>query len=322
MVSTRFNQRQLSAFVAVAEVRSFGKAGERLNLSASAVSQLVADLESGIGFRLFDRTTRSVALSPAGREFHASAKDVLRRVELAHVAAEDIRNRAAGVIRIAAPMVMASTALPLAIEAYGRVHPKVVIRIRDSAVDALIDKVANAEVDLALGSDQIVGDGVQRLALFGSPWALWCRAAHPLAACTEVSWSELRRQPLVLAGYDHERSLALAHAGADGLADSRVEIVDIVGNISTAFGMAAAGLAVTIAPTYTASLARGFGLTMCPVVAPQVMHQVCLFRSAVRALSPAAEGFLEFLAAWFDGRDDPTRWGQPRPTRPGLAPGR
>jgi len=312
MNSARFNQRQLGAFVAVAKVRSFGKAGEHLSLSASAVSQLVSDLEAAIGFRLFDRTTRSVSLSPAGREFHASAKEVLRKIELAHLAADDIRNRAAGVVRIAAPLVMASTALPLAIKAYQQVRPKVLVRIRDSAVDALIDKVANAEVDLALGSDQVVGDDVLRQPLFRSPWAFWCSTDHPLSKCDEIAWPELRLQPLVLAGYDHERSLALAHAGTDSDLDGHIDIVDVVGNISTAFGMTAAGLATTIAPTYVGSLARAFGLAMCPIVAPQVMQQVCLFHSASRVKSPAAEGFQEFLTAWFGGRGDPQNWGQPQ----------
>lgn len=310
MVTSRFTQRQLGAFVAVADAQSFGKAGERLNLSASAVSQLVADLETAIGFRLFDRTTRSVSLSPAGREFHSSAKDVLKKIELAHVAADDIRNRAAGVVRVAAPMVMASTALPLAIKAYEKVHPKVVIRIRDSPVDGLIDKVTNAEVDLAVGSDQVVGDGVVRHTLFRSAWALWFSARHSLATCHEVSWTEVRLQQLVLAGYDHERSIALTHAGSDDSKEGHINLVDVVGSISTAFGMAAAELAVTIAPTYTGSLARAFGLAMCPIVEPQVMQQVCLFHSAIRVLSPAAEGFKEHLSAWFGESDDPDTWGQ------------
>ncbi|GAA4353986.1 LysR family transcriptional regulator [Variovorax defluvii] len=312
MVSSRFTQRQLSAFVAVADVRNFGRAGERLNLSPSAVSQLVSELESAVGFRLFDRTTRSVALSPAGREFHASAKDVLKRIELAQIAADDIRNRAAGVVRVAAPMIMASTALPHAISAYKAIHPKVVIRIRDSAVDALIDKVANAEVDLAVGSDRVIGDQVARHPLFRSAWALWCAAGDPLASREQVSWAALRLQPLVLAGYDHERSIALAHAGGGGGENSHVNIVDVVGNISTAFGMAAAGLAVTIAPTYTGSLARTFGLAMCPIAEPPVMQQVCLFHSASRVVSPAAQGFLEHLVAWFGGSDDPNAWGLSR----------
>lgn len=308
MVSSRFTPRQLGAFVAVADVRNFGKAGERLSLSASAVSQLVSELESAIGFRLFDRTTRSVSLSPAGREFLPSAKGVLKNIELAQLTADDIRNRAAGVVRVAAPMIMASTALPAAIKAYAEDRPKVVIRIRDAAIDSLVDMVANAEVDLAIGSDQAIGDDVVRQMLFRSPWVLWCAPNHPLASSREVSWAQLRQQPLVVAGHDHERTIALTHAGVDK--DDRITPVDIVDNISTAFGMAAAGLAATIAPTYVGLLARPFGLVMCSIVKPKVMRQVCLYHSANRVVSPAAEGFREHLIAWFGGRDDPSTWGQ------------
>ena len=87
MAQARFTLRQLSAFVTVSITRNFGKAGDRLSLTASAVSQLVGELESAIGFRLFDRTTRSVSLSPAGREFLPSAKSVLKHMELAQAAA-------------------------------------------------------------------------------------------------------------------------------------------------------------------------------------------------------------------------------------------
>jgi DNA-binding transcriptional LysR family regulator len=308
MASPRFTPRQLGAFVAVANVRSFGKAGESLCLSASAVSQLVSELESAIGFRLFDRTTRSVALSPAGREFLPAAKSVLRNIELAQITADDIRNRAAGVVRVAAPMVMASTALPAAIKAYAQKRPRVVVRIRDAAIDGLVDMVSSAEVDLAVGSDQAVGEDVVRRVLFESPWVLWCSSSHPLASCRDVSWSQLIKQPLVVAGRDHERTLALTHAR--GGADDGITSVDIVDNISTAFGMAAAGLSATIAPTYVVSLAQPFGLVMCPIVEPEVMRQVCIYHSADRAVSPAASGFLEHLIDWFDGKDDPSTWGQ------------
>lgn len=163
-------------------------------------------------------------------------------------------------------------------------------------------------MDFALVPDQVIGDGVLRQPLFSSAWSLWCSADHPLAKCRVGSWPELRLQPLVLAGYHHERSNALAHAAADSVTPGRIEIVDVVRNISTPFGMAGAGLAAAIAPTYTGSLARAFGVAMCPIVVPQVMHQVFLFYSAIRVMSPAAEGFQEFLTAWFGGRDDPDAW--------------
>jgi len=301
MSGARFTPRQLATFLTVAEVRNFARAGERLNLSPSAVSLLIAELEAGVGFRLFDRTTRSVALSPAGREFVAHAKSVIRNIELAQAAADDIRNRAAGIVRVAASLVIATTMLPVAIKAYGQTHPKVVIRIRDAAVDNLVDMVANADVDLAVGPDQSVGDDVTRIELFKSPWVLWCASDNPLAKRAQITWADLRKQPLVAAGRDYERNVSLMRAGAAD--DERIAPMDVVDNISTALGMAAAGLALTLAPAYVGLLARPLGLVMRRIVEPEVMRQVCLYHSSIRAVSPAAEGFRQHLVDGLSGRD-------------------
>ncbi|MBB3003982.1 DNA-binding transcriptional LysR family regulator [Paraburkholderia tropica] len=297
----RFTPRQLLAFLTVAEVRNFGKASELLNLSPSAVSQLIGELEVALGFRLFDRTTRSVSLSPAGREFLVPARSVLRNMELAHVAAEDIRNRAAGVVRIASSLVIATTMLPLAIKAYADRYPKVAIRIRDAAVDNLVDMVANADVDLAIGPDQGVDDDVTRIGLFNSPWVVWCSPSHPFAKRRKIPWSDLRTQPLVAAGRDYERNVALMRQGVS--ADERIAPMDVVDNITTALGMAAAGLALTLAPGYVGLLAKPLGLVMRPIVAPEVVREVSLYHSSARAISPAAEGFRDHLVEWFKRRD-------------------
>ncbi|RQR40464.1 MULTISPECIES: LysR family transcriptional regulator [unclassified Burkholderia] len=301
MSGARFTPRQLAAFLAVADVRNFARAGERLNLSPSAVSLLIAELESGVGFRLFDRTTRSVALSPAGREFVVHAKSVMRNIELAQAAADDIRNRAAGIVRIAAPLVIATTMMPTAIKRYGQTHPKVVIRIRDAAVDNLVDMVANGDVDLGVGPDQTVGDDVARIELFKSPWVLWCAPDNPLSKRGRITWSDLRKQPVVAAGRDYERNVSLMRAGVAD--DERIAPMDVVDNISTALGMAAVGLALTLAPAYVGLLARPLGLVMRRIVEPEVMRQVCLYHSASRAVSPAAEGFRQYLVDSLSGME-------------------
>src|SRR6188768_1173661 len=105
---SRYTVRQLEAFSAVADLLSFSAAAERLALTPSAVSQLVTELESALDFKLFERTTRKVTLSPAGREFLASVEVVLRDLRQAERAASDVRNRAAGLVRVAAPMVIAA----------------------------------------------------------------------------------------------------------------------------------------------------------------------------------------------------------------------
>lgn len=296
MALTRFTLRQLEAYAVVAELQSFSAGAERMGLTAQAVSQLVAELEATLGFRLFDRTTRRVALNSAGRDFLASAQTVLRHVGAAEMAAGDVRNRAAGVVRVGAPLVLAGIALPAALRDYHALRPKVSVRIRDMAVDETVESVASGDVDLAIGPDLVTGAGVVAEPLFDSPWVLWCAKGHPLAARKRVRWSDLRGVALVAAGRDHERSVEPMRASAPE--DQRITPIDVVDNISTALGIAAQGLAATLAPAYVGVLAHPMGLEMRRVVGPETVRKVCLYRPAARTMSPAAEGFAEHLAAW------------------------
>jgi DNA-binding transcriptional LysR family regulator len=296
MALTRITIRQFEAFVAVADTLSFGAAGERLGLTSSAVSQLVAELEATLCFRVFDRSTRRVSLSSAGRDFIGPAQTVLRHMQLAESAAADVRNRSAGVVRIGAPLVLASAVLPAAVRAFTVERPKVAIYIRDTPVDRLVDRIAAGDLDLAIGPDRVVTDGVLREPVFDSPWVLWCARSHPLAARSRLQWSDLRDVALIAAGRDHEISVAQMRANApDGPA---IVPVDVVENITTALGIAAQGLAATLSPAYVGVVARPLGLVMRRVTSPEAIRQVCLYRPAARALPPAAEAFAEFLADW------------------------
>jgi len=296
MPLTRFTLRQLEAFVVVGDLHSFSGAAERLGITPQAVSQQVAELEDALGLRLFDRTTRRVTLTSAGRDFLASAQSTLRHAQVAETAAADLRNRAAGLVRVGAPLVLAATALPEAVKRYLAVRPKVSVRIRDLTVDNLVDGVAAGDVDLAIGPDRATGPDVQGEPLFDSPWVLWCAPDHALAASPVVRWADLRQHPLVAAGRDHERSVAQMRANVPE--DTRITPVDVVDNISTALGIAAQGLAATLAPAYVGVLAATMGLVMRRVVEPETVRKVCLYRPLTRTLSPAAEGFAAHLAHW------------------------
>jgi DNA-binding transcriptional LysR family regulator len=296
MALTRFSLRQIEAFSAVASLHSFAAAGERLGLTSSAVSQLIAELENTLGFRLFDRTTRRVVLSSAGRDFLASAESVLRHAQAAESAANDVRLRAAGIVRVGAPLVLASTALPAAIREYTENRPKVVIRVHDVAVDTIVDAVASGDVDLAVGPDRLTGSNVASEVAFDSRWVLWCSPTHPLASKKVIRWDELRDISLVAAGRDHERSVAQMLVNAPP--DSRITPVHVVNNVTTALGIAAQGLAATLAPAYVSAIADHFGLVMRRVVEPETIRHISIYRPTARAFSPAAEGFAEYLLGW------------------------
>lgn len=120
---------ELEAVVAVARRRSFRAAARDLEMSSSALSHAVAALEARLGVRLFDRTTRSVALSAAGEQFVAQVSPALAQI---HTAIEDVdqhRDRPSGVLRIntslgAARMILA----PLVLE-YLRRYPEMKVEL-------------------------------------------------------------------------------------------------------------------------------------------------------------------------------------------------
>lgn len=317
MPLTRFTIRQLEAFAAVAEAHGISAAAGRLGLTAQAVSQLVAELEGHVGFRLFDRTTRSVTLTAPGRDFLNAVETALKHLQAADGVAADIRNQASGIVRVGAPQVLAATALPEAIRAYRALRPKVSVRISDVPVDRIVEAVAGGDVEIAIGPDRAVGRDVLRTALFDSPWVLWCAPSHPLAARRALTWRDLRGHALVAAGRDHERSVAQMMLTQPE--DSRVMPVEIVDNTTTALGLAAQGVAATLAPAYVGVIAGPMGLVMRRVRAPETIRKVCLYRSVERAPSPAAEGVAEHLGAWL------SRWGSARADPPAaqeVRPGR
>lgn len=96
--------REMSAFVAVVETGSFVKAADRLQMSKTAVSRLVQDLETRLGARLLHRTTRRLSLTEAGRDYFARARQLLADLDEADGLVSQSTEKAAGLLRVNAPV--------------------------------------------------------------------------------------------------------------------------------------------------------------------------------------------------------------------------
>ena len=110
--------RQLEVFVAVAKTESFSRAAELTNMSQSALSQAVLQAETTIGTRLFDRTKRTVRLSPAGRNFLPRVEQILANLESAVAEVREDANPAKGRVVIACLSLVAARVLPAAIQEF------------------------------------------------------------------------------------------------------------------------------------------------------------------------------------------------------------
>ena len=285
--------KQLRAFLTVAETESFNLAAKRLHLTPGAVSLVIKELEQEVGFALFDRTTRRVALSRTGRDFLPAAERVLRELQSAVLTAQDVQNKTTGMVRVAAPLFVASALLPPAMAAYRKIKPRVQVRLSDCAVDDLVLAVADDHADIAIGPDRATGDNVERITLYETPWVLWCAASNPLARRRKITWALLAREAGVVVSHDYETHVA--EALLDLPPDQHFVPDYTVANLSTALGLAAADLAVTLCPAYVGVLARAFGLVMKRIQEPEVIRELSVYLPRDRSLTPAAAAFVDFL---------------------------
>lgn len=281
-MAPRFTTRQLGAFIAAAEQSSFTLAAGRLHLTPSAVSNLISELEQVIGFSLFERTTRKIALTAQGRQFLPVAISVQHRFTMAAVAAADIANQSVDVIRVAAPQAVAAMLLPSIIAAYREVEPRTEVRVIDTGVEWMAERLRSGEADLALGPDRTEGGDIAATRLYASSWVLWCSPDHAFAAKSVVKWPDLAGVDFFMAGRDHEHSVA--PFGATLNHDFVIAPKQVFDNITTALGMAAANLGVTFSPQYVEPFAICWGLTMRRVVEPEITRYLTLYESTDRVM--------------------------------------
>ena len=114
-----------------------------------------------------------------------------------------------------------------------------------------------------------------------------------------VTWADLGKAELVAAGRDHEIHLSGMMRNVPD--NARVVPSQVVDNVTTALGLAAAGIYYTISPAYVQAQAMPLGLVMRQIESPVLLREMSLFRPADRALSPAAAGFGAHIEAALRG---------------------
>jgi len=143
---------ELAAFSALARHRHFARAADSIHTSASALSRLITRLEDEAGARLFDRDTRRVELTEAGRVFLEFAEDALRRRAQLTQGLDSLDGRLRGTLRVYASVTACYTILPPLVEALGTEHPELRLSVEtgDPADAELV--LREGRIDLALAA--------------------------------------------------------------------------------------------------------------------------------------------------------------------------
>jgi len=284
----------VQAFVAVAEQGGFGKAARSLSLTQTALTRRVQKLEGYLGARLLDRTTRSVSLTPVGRDFLPQAQRLVGDLTSMVSRLRDASREKRGELTIACIPSMAYQWLPAYIRRYAERYPGNRIRILDLSSAPVVEAVMQGQAEFGV---TIMISRYPELAekpILREPFALFCREDHPLGGKKSVSWGDVREDELIVVSSTSGNRALLDHQ----LARHRINVNGTyeVHHPSTALGLVTAGVGTAILPLSTIQEGTHPSVRRIPLVRPSVARTIMLVRRRKATLSPAAEAFYEMLA--------------------------
>ena len=293
--------RQMRAFVALARTGSFTLAAEYLHVTQAALSGLIKELETTLAIRVVDRSTRRIALTEVGRELYPLFSKMIDDLDGALLDIANHTQLKKGVVRVAAPQLMACTLLPQVIAAYRSAYPDIQVRLVDCAVEHVTPRVVSGEVDIGIGPERDGTAQVEAAVLFEMPFVMVYPRGHPLEQRERLTWSDLSDYPFIsLQGQFTERLLSDMHSA---LREVPLNPANEVTFMTTALAMVSAGLGVTVCLPYAEPLVRLHQLNMRQLHEPELTRRFFVYRRENRSLSPAAESFIAFLFTFVEAHD-------------------
>lgn len=191
--------RQLKAFLAIAEAKTFTAGARQVNVTQAAISMQIRQLEEEVGIPLFTRTPRRVILTQAGERLLDRARRILREHDAARAEIAELAGAEHGRLRIgSASATFATTQLPGILEKLKNRFPNAEITVSSGTSQVLVDKIMHGDVDIAFVSLPVEAANVQTDLLFSDEIVAIAHPAHPLARQKVISAAALAGENLIL----------------------------------------------------------------------------------------------------------------------------
>jgi DNA-binding transcriptional LysR family regulator len=293
------DQRLLSSFVVLAEELHFRRAAERLGISQPPLSQRIRQLEEMVGFRLLERTSRSVTLTDAGAAFAEEARMLLERSDAAIARARRIARGEVGELVVAM-----TTSIPLlpwsapVVAAFREARPQVRLVLEERHTAEQLEGLATGAIHAGFlrlpGEEPPADPGIAALALGREPLALFLSAHDPLARRSgPIALTELADRPFVMFTGHGRMALREQALGACRAAGFEPAIAAETRETMMLCGLVASGAGVAILPRSFArigipEMAVAELADPCPILTTWLAYAAPIRSSLVRAFLTAA----------------------------------
>jgi LysR family transcriptional regulator, carnitine catabolism transcriptional activator len=291
-----FTSRQFRGFLLVAQHRSFSRAAEALYITPSGLSVLIRELETQLGFRLFNRTTRHVGLTSYGNELLGVARQSLEKVD---AAVARIGRSAAGAslsLSVGAPPLVAANVLPAAIKEFRGNRPDLSVRLVDIGGEALTRFVAEGKLDMSLGAFFKPAPGIRRTPLFRFSLMVIRPDNDPALRRSSTTWSALKGEPLIsLVPGNLVQQFIDKHLARAGVF---VHPRAVFNHLDTMIAMVEAGEGIAVIPSFVLPACRNRKVVMSRLINPVVKLDFSRISLRGKKLPPGADDFTSFLQGY------------------------
>jgi LysR family hydrogen peroxide-inducible transcriptional activator len=197
------NLRDLKYILAVAETRHFGRAAERCFVSQPTLSGQIRKLEQELGVTLFERTNRSVDVTPVGETILVHARRLMEQADAIEQVARAHQDPLAGPLRIGAIPTLSPYLMPLILVPMKRRYPQLKLVLIEEVTDSLLQRLARHELDAALLATPVTDPELTGEPLFEEPFWLAHPRSHPLYDKDEITAADLEHIDLLLLAEGH-----------------------------------------------------------------------------------------------------------------------
>ncbi|WP_299414815.1 LysR substrate-binding domain-containing protein [uncultured Sulfitobacter sp.] len=289
-----FTLKQLRYFEAIARTSHFGRAAELCAISQPALSAQIATLEAALGQQLFERSARTVRLTPFGAQFGTRAREILRNAEALADMARAASGAALGRLRIGVIPTIAPYLLPSVIGHITAAHPEIDLLVRETMTHRLIEELGDGKLDCAIVALPLSEQAFTEVALFDEAMVLVRPAHHADHPVPDMEMLSQMKLLLLEEGHcfrDQALSFCatrntLPREGLDG------------SSLSTLVQMVGAGIGVTLIPEMAVSVeTRSADVSIAVMGAPYPKRTVGMIWRKSSALSEHLEGLSQLVRA-------------------------
>jgi len=291
---------KLKVFCTVAETKSFSKTSEIIHLTQPAVSLQIQALEEKYETKLFDRSSSTVTLTPAGETLYKYAKEILTLYTSAEKAIGKQTGLVKGSLSIGAGSNIGNFILPTLITEFKRIHPKIKIYLLVNNSKRVIELLNAGNIDLGLVEGDVSRQKMIVKKLLSDELLLIVSPEHHWAKRKEISISELAREPFILREPGSgTRQMIEKFLARHGITLHDLKISAILGSTEAIKDAVENGLGVSIISRWAVRKENRYGtLHLLSIKEEKMTRDFSLVMNKNSVSSNSLEEFVSFLKAY------------------------